>query len=229
MAKFCGQCGTELVDEALFCIKCGTKQEDDGELVMPTKIMSGNIKMDVIGDYMYENDYREELTDIIMESTKSLSRVRFKTQLTTKQVKNAIAICNNDFMFPDVVIMRDSTDFGSMKLGFVITYFGAYYIWEGKMQSKIKFNQVKKMEVEAIGFITKLMQIKFTLYDGRESIFQLHTAEEVIPNLFIEIGKCVSRYREGYPLEIVGLEKSEPKSFDQSPSVLNSELFGRKF
>lgn len=221
MAKFCGQCGTELVDEALLCIKCGAGQDDDGESVVATKVMPDNIKMNTIGDYMYENDYRDDLTDTIIEATKGLSRVRFKTQLTTKQVKNAISICNNDFTFPDVIMMRDTTDLGSMKQGLVITCFGAYYIWEGKMESKVKFNQVKKMEVEAIGFLTKLMQIKFTLYNGRESIFKLHTTEEVIPSIFIEIAKCIGRYREDYPIEIIELEKKASETSEQSLLVAN--------
>lgn len=200
MAKFCGQCGTELVDEALFCIKCGARQDDDGEPVVVTKATTDNIKMDPIGDYMYENDYREDFADTVIGASGSLSCVRLREQMSSKQVKNAISFCNNDFSLPDIVLVRDTTDFSSMKEGLIITYYGAYYIWQGKLQSKVKFNQIKSMK-KAGGY--GVSEIKFELFNGRENVFKLHSTRSSLYDLFVEIGKCIGRYREDYPIKML--------------------------
>lgn len=198
MAKFCGQCGTKLVDEAVFCFQCGMKQDDDAE-PMNVKKMRENIKLDVIGDYMYESDYREDFTDTVIAAASSLSCVHFREQLTTKQVKNAISFCNNDFSMSDIVMVRDTTDFASMKEGLIITYYGAYYIWKGKMQSKVKFNQIKSMKKKQTYGVG---EIQFVLYDGRENTFQLHSTKSALVELFVQICKYIGRYREDYPIEI---------------------------
>lgn len=199
MSKFCGQCGTKLMDEALFCFKCGANQSEDYDEEAVSKQKTPTIvKLSTIGDYMYENDYREDLTDTIIEAAGKLNYVRYRNQLSTKQVKNAINFCNNDFSLADIVMVRDTTDFGSMKEGLIITYFGAYYIWDGKLQSKIKFNQIKSMKKTASG----VGEMKFTLYDGRENTFRLHTTKDSLPNMFVQICKCIERHREDYPIEI---------------------------
>lgn len=200
MAKFCGQCGTKLVDEAMFCIKCGAKQDGDNEEVRNVKVTSDDVKMDPIGDYMYENDYRDDFADTVISAVGSLNCVRFRAQMSAKQVKNAISICNNDFSLPDIVMVRDTTDFSSMKEGLVITYYGAYYIWQGKLQSKVKFNQIRSMKkIETYG----VAEIKFELYNGRENMFKLHSTRPALYDVFVQICKCIGRYREEYPIKIL--------------------------
>lgn len=199
MAKFCGQCGTKLMDEAKFCFQCGASQSEEEVAVTAVKKPQGNVKLDSIGDYMYENDYREDFADTVINAASSLNCVFLRDRLSTKQVKNAISFCNNDFSVADIVLVRDTTDFNSMKEGLIITYYGAYYIWQGKMQSKVKFNQIKTMRKQdsyGVG------EMKFELYDGREISFKLHSTKPALQKLFVEIGKCIGRYREDYPIKI---------------------------
>lgn len=193
MEKFCVQCGMELPVEAVFCLKCGAKQEG-----AENNLASKNIMMDVIGDYMYKREYKEDLMDTVIAASGSLSCVHLKSQITSKQMRNALDFCNDDFLSTDVIMVRDTTDFGSMKEGLIITYYGAYYIWEGRMQSKVKFNQIKEMKKNS-GYG---MDIKFTLYNGRENIFKLHSTKETLYKLFVEICDCISRHREGYPVKV---------------------------
>jgi len=200
MAKFCGQCGTKLTDEAKFCSQCGANQSEEDTVVTATKKPYGVVKMDTVGDYMYENAYREDLEDTVIAAASSLNCTFLRDRLSTKQVKNAISFCNNDFTVADIVLVRDTTDFNSMKEGLIITYYGAYYIWQGKLQSKVKFNQVKSIKKQSSYGVGEM---KFVLYDGREIAFKLHSTKPALQKIFVEIGKCIGRHREDYPMEIL--------------------------
>ena len=143
MAKFCGQCGAKLPDEALFCFSCGAKQDGSVAETEVAKNAPAKMTREVSDAYMHEKSYREDLTDTLFGVLGGKSYVSFKNQLRPTQTKNAVSFCNNDFSASDIVMVRDTTDFSSMKEGLIVTYYGAYYIWKGKMQSKIKFNQIQ--------------------------------------------------------------------------------------
>ena len=199
MAKFCGQCGTKLPDEALFCFSCGTKQDGTAVASEPVKEVPAKLTKEVPDAYMREKSYKEDLEDTVFGVVGGKSYVSFKNQLRPTQTKNAISFCNNDFLASDIVMVRDTTDFSSMKEGLIVTYYGAYYIWKGKMQSKIKFNQIQSMRnASSYG----LGGLEFTLYNGRKVDFQLHSSKQFLIDLFVEICECISRHRENYPIEV---------------------------
>lgn len=209
MKKLCIQCGTELQEEAVFCHKCGAKQ-DEMAIVTATKKAEEKITMDTIGDYMYTRAYKEDFMDTVISASRSLNCVHLKAQITSKQMRNAMDFCNDDFSSTDMVMVRDTTDFGSMKEGLIITYYGAYYIWNGRMQSKVKFNQIKSMKKKS----GTVIEIQFGLYNGRNNNFNLHTSKESLYNLFVEICECISRHRDGYPIEVAKTKKAKTNNSD---------------
>lgn len=205
MAKFCGDCGNKLVDEALFCCMCGSKQDGDTDSYT-NKNKSGIIDYNS-DEFIYNSDYRDDIEDTIRNNSSGcVLSIYTKANFGKKQIQNAIKFCEDKFSQSDVIVLMDTTVMSSMKDGMVFTYDSAYKISDSRMKFKVKFKDIKSIEEsnsvkEGLTQALALPVIVFHLYNGGKAkltcggkdatYFRIHK----MLNLFSEILACVNRYR----------------------------------
>ena len=203
MKKYCGERGQELLDIAKFCFACGASQEDDISILEKSKNHT-NIKELISDDFLYEDEFREDIEDTILSHSRGCVLSIFpKSSMSTKQIRNTINFCNNHFSSTDLVLLMDTTVMGSMKDGMAFTYTHAYKISDSILRSKIKYNDIIEMNLEydnSYGLSRPV--IKFKTKTGK--IVDLRCSPEgstyfainKMLRLFSAICECINRYRD---------------------------------